>query len=125
MPAELPPRPNLEHLKKQAKDLLQAFRQGEPEAVEKFRPLGGRMAAAGAAPKLTDAQRLVAREYGFASWAKLKAHVESVAPANRRRSRSSSRWARGARRPAARQRRSWPTRSGWSRASTGLPVGRS
>jgi ankyrin repeat protein len=34
-----------------------------------------------AAPKLADAQRLIAREYGFASWAKLKAHVESVAPA--------------------------------------------
>ena len=57
MPRELPERPNLEHLKKQAKDLQHA----------------------GGATKLAEAQRLVAREYGFASWAKLKAHVDSFA----------------------------------------------
>jgi ankyrin repeat protein len=57
MPRELPERPSLEHLKKQAKDLLHS---------------------SGAA-RLADAQRAVAQEYGFASWAKLKAHVESFA----------------------------------------------
>src|SRR5918998_4865035 len=51
----LPDRPNLRHLKDQAKDLLKA----------------------GAAASLTDAQFKVARLYGFASWPKLKAHVES------------------------------------------------
>ena len=40
MPADLPPRPNLEQLKKQAKELLQAIRAGEPAAVAKFRSLG-------------------------------------------------------------------------------------
>ena len=55
MPRELPDNPSLEHLKKQAKDLLHA----------------------GGATKLAEAQRLVAGEYGFASWAKLKSHVES------------------------------------------------
>ena len=57
MPRELPEHPSLEHLKKQAKDLLHD----------------------GRATQLAEAQRLVARDYGFASWAKLKAHVESFA----------------------------------------------
>jgi len=57
MPRELPEYPSLEHLKKQAKDLLHA----------------------GRATKLAESQRLIAKDYGFASWAKLKAHVESFA----------------------------------------------
>ncbi len=52
----LPDRPNLRHLKDQAKDLLKA----------------------GAATSLADAQFQIARLYGFASWPKLKAHVESL-----------------------------------------------
>jgi hypothetical protein len=51
----LPDRPNLRHLKDQAKDLLKAH----------------------GAATLTDAQFQIARLYGFASWPKLKAHVES------------------------------------------------
>jgi ankyrin repeat protein len=51
----LPDRPNLRHLKDQAKDLLKT----------------------GEATSITDAQRKIARLYGFASWPKLKAHVES------------------------------------------------
>jgi ankyrin repeat protein len=47
-------RPNLRHLKDQAKDLLKS----------------------GGAESLTDAQFKIAREYGFDSWPKLKAHVE-------------------------------------------------
>jgi ankyrin repeat protein len=54
-PRPLPDRPNLRHLKDQAKDLLKA----------------------GAAASLADAQFQIARLYGFASWPKLKAHVES------------------------------------------------
>ena len=58
MSRSLPPRPNLEHLKKQAKDLLQDLKQKNPTL------------------KLADAQHALAREYGFASWPKLKAYVE-------------------------------------------------
>jgi hypothetical protein len=60
MSRNLPPHPNLEHLKKQAKDLLRDFKQQNP------------------ASKLADAQHVIAREYGFASWPKLKVHVESL-----------------------------------------------
>src|SRR3954468_24037380 len=81
MSGKLPPRPNLEHLKKQAKALLEAFGRGDGAVVEKFRAL--REASKKASPpKLADAQWLIAREYGFASWAKLKGHVESVVPEN-------------------------------------------
>jgi ankyrin repeat protein len=55
-PRPLPERPNLRHLKDQAKDLLKA---GEAES-------------------LTDAQFKIARLYGFASWRKLKEHVDSL-----------------------------------------------
>jgi len=60
MPQPLPARPNLEWLKKLAKDRLAALRADNPAA------------------KLSEAQLAVAREYGFASWRKLKAHVEQV-----------------------------------------------
>src|SRR5207249_4707211 len=53
---QLPPRPNLDQLKRQAKELLQA----------------------GKASALHDAQTMLAREYGFASWNKLRDHVEAV-----------------------------------------------
>ena len=55
-PRPLPERPNLRHLKDQAKDLLKA---GEAES-------------------LTEAQFKIARLYGFASWPKLKEHVDSL-----------------------------------------------
>ena len=58
MSRNLPPHPNLEHLKKQAKDLLHDLQQRDP------------------ALKLADAQHALAREYGFASWPKLNAYVE-------------------------------------------------
>jgi len=53
---KLPDRPNLRHLRDQAKDLV--------------RP--------GAASRLADAQLQIARQYDFASWPKLKRHVESL-----------------------------------------------
>jgi ankyrin repeat protein len=55
-PRPLPDHPNLRHLKDQAKDLLKT----------------------GAAKSIIDAQFQIARLYGFASWPKLKAHVESL-----------------------------------------------
>src|SRR5688572_8507757 len=55
-PSALPDRPNLRHLKDQAKDLVKA----------------------GGVKSLADAQFKIARRYGFSSWPKLKAHVESL-----------------------------------------------
>src|SRR5882724_10273607 len=72
MSHQLPAKPNLEHLKKQAKELLHNFQQGDPESIELLRSV------ATASPKLSDAQYAIAREYGFASWPKLKEHVQSL-----------------------------------------------
>src|SRR5436309_7719750 len=80
MSRDLPTHPDLEHLKKQAKDLLRDFRQGDPATVERFRSVASLPATA--RPKLAHAQHLIARQYGFASWPKLKAHVESLARAS-------------------------------------------
>src|SRR5580765_956905 len=73
---DLPANPNLEYLRKQAKALLHSFKQQEPQAVARFSALKLK-----AAPKLSDAQHLVAREYGFEGWAKLKKHIDSAAAA--------------------------------------------
>lgn len=53
---QLPDQPDLRHLKDQAKDLV----------------------SAGSCPTLADGLFRVARRYGFSSWPKLKAYVESV-----------------------------------------------
>ncbi len=74
MPQELPAHPNLEHLKKEAKALLRDFKLQKPAAIKIFNSLPGTIR-----PRLSDAQHLIAREYGFESWAKLKEHVESLA----------------------------------------------
>lgn len=59
MSRDLPPRPNIEHLRKQAKERLASLRQQDPDS------------------RLADAQQQVAREYGFESWPRLKVHVET------------------------------------------------
>ena len=60
MTTPLPAAPSLEQLRKQAKELVRERKAGSE-------PL-----------RLSDAQREVAREYGFASWPRLKAYVERV-----------------------------------------------
>jgi ankyrin repeat protein len=77
MSRELPAKPNLEHLKKQAKKLLHDFQEGELAAIERFRALMSLAASAG--PKLAEAQHVIALEYRFASWPELKEHVDSLA----------------------------------------------
>jgi hypothetical protein len=70
----LPARPDLEHLKHEAKALRRAFLERHPDAVERVD------AVLGPRPdlKLTEAQRVLAREYGFPSWARLRSHVQAA-----------------------------------------------
>ena len=77
MTRRLPDRPDLDHLKKQAKRLLRGLASREPGALERYRAALSRLAPD--VPSLADAQRALAAEYGFASWPKLKAHVEELA----------------------------------------------
>jgi len=78
----LPSNPNLDHLKYQAKDLLKehaARTPGVAQRLREFHPNFGRSTDAeilDAQIKLSDAQLAIARESGFPSWPKLKAHIE-------------------------------------------------
>jgi hypothetical protein len=85
----LPPNPNLEHLKYQAKDLLKDHAGRDPRAAQRLREFHPRFTGSPdaeifAAPlKLSDAQLAIARESGFPSWPKLKRRVEKPKPADR------------------------------------------
>lgn len=78
----LPERPNLGHLKDQARDLIQARQRGNSEAIARIRAYLPRLSQASDAEILAvdfplhDALWIIAREYGFASWPKLKAAIE-------------------------------------------------
>jgi len=71
---KLPAQPSLEQLRKQAKDLLEQFRAGEAAAVAEVRTFERDPDPNSFA--LNDAQRVLARAYGYASWPKLKAFVD-------------------------------------------------
>jgi len=84
MSKSLPSRPNLEQLKNQAKDLLKSVHSADVEALERIRASHPDYSNASddkmraARFLLTDAQLVVAREYGFPTWPKLKERVESI-----------------------------------------------
>jgi hypothetical protein len=82
MTASLPRDPSLEHLKKQAKQLLAAQRHGVAQCCQLLRCLQRFSAASDAeilAAKVTlaEAQTVVAMHYGFASWNRLREDVRS------------------------------------------------
>ena len=78
----LPARPSLEQLKNQAKDLLKAYRAGQPSAVARFRESMPRLFGASdnqpdpPSVSLRDAQHVVAAEYGFPSWSHMTTHIQ-------------------------------------------------
>ena len=67
--SELPGRPNIDQLRRQARELLRAAADGEPAALARVRAVSQRVS-------LSAAQLVVAREHGFASWPALRAEVE-------------------------------------------------
>src|SRR5262245_35946605 len=80
MSSPLPDSPDLDLEKKQAKALLKAYRAGDAAAAARMHAVLPRLAAAGARATLADAQLVRARERGFDSWPKLKAHIEARRP---------------------------------------------
>lgn len=65
---DLPARPDLGQLRRQAKDLLRAARDGDGDALTRIRGVSDRLV-------LASAQLAVARGYGFASWPRLRMEV--------------------------------------------------
>jgi ankyrin repeat protein len=81
MTRQLPSRPNLEQLRKQAKSVLKGHHAATPEILGRIRehhPLWRHSTEAiiSSSPfTLADAQLVIAAEYGFETWSRLKAHV--------------------------------------------------
>lgn len=84
----LPSNANIGHLKSQAKDLLKAHAAKDPQLAQRLREFHPRLHQAsdaeifGAKLRLSDAQLMLAREYGFPSWARLKHRIEQPTPAD-------------------------------------------
>ncbi len=84
MNKKLPKRPNLDHLRRQAKTLLLELNRGDVEAARTFikhLPAAKKMTPAkvrSAGYRLADAQSAVARMTGSASWPSLSRHVATL-----------------------------------------------
>ena len=93
-----PDRLNLDHLKKQAKELIRLYRSRDPAATARFRH--ALPAAAGRGDddisslglRLHDAQSCIAREHGFVSWPDLKRYVEMQSAAQKERAVRALHW---------------------------------
>jgi hypothetical protein len=72
---ELPPRPNLEYYRKQAKHLQRAYATGDTAAQSRVAEVLGDRAAGRFL--LSDAQFVLAQEHGFQTWAEFRAHIQS------------------------------------------------
>jgi hypothetical protein len=94
-----PDRLNLDHLKKQAKELIRLYRSRDAAAMARLRH--ALPAAAGRSDgdiaslelRLHDAQSCIAREHGFASWPDLKQYVEVQMAARNERAARVMHWA--------------------------------
>jgi len=84
MDKKLPARPNLEHLRSQAKALLSQLKEGDASAAQTFvehLPAARNMTPAAireAGFRLADAQSAIARKTGFATWPSLAKYVEQL-----------------------------------------------
>jgi ankyrin repeat protein len=84
----LPASPDLAQQRKRAKELLKSVRAGDADAIARLRYGHPRLANATdpevRAARLHDTQWVIAREYGFSSWTKLKQHIDELAGTHRR-----------------------------------------
>ena len=67
--SQLSARPDLDQLRRQARELYRAALGGAAHALRRLRQVSGTVA-------LSAAQLAIARDYGFPSWPQLKAEVE-------------------------------------------------
>src|ERR1700710_3092685 len=77
----LPERPNLEQLKKQAKNLQRAVRSGDRAAfalVTQHHPDSAAALSSAEKFPLDSALLILARRHGFASWPRLREHLRTL-----------------------------------------------
>lgn len=82
----IPQQPHIEVPKKQAQELLKQSKQQLPDALDRIRRHHQRFSlsddsAISIQLKLSDAQLVIAREYGFGSWPQLKRRILDNKPA--------------------------------------------
>lgn len=83
-PKPLPARPSLEQYKKQAKELLKAYRAADVETIRRVKrnhPRFDKLSEPGfdvTKFALADAQLVIAREHGFESWPKFVQRIEVI-----------------------------------------------
>lgn len=76
----LPEHPSLDHLRQQAKTLRRTVRSGDSGAARRVdETFPGGVPADPGTFRLSDAQLVVAREYGFPSWPRLTRYLDTVA----------------------------------------------
>jgi hypothetical protein len=69
--------PNLKLLNAQAKNFLQDIRRGNVLALARYSRFETLSEISN--PRLGDAQYMIACEFGYSSWSKLKQHVDALA----------------------------------------------
>ncbi len=75
---------NLEQQRKRAKELLRDLQNGNPGGLTRFKNAGHPLSQPEIPTlKLADAQLIIARENGFTSWPKMKAHIDKIFERNR------------------------------------------
>lgn len=74
---QLPQKPSLEYLKCQAKNLLKSYSSGDAEILKRIQTQLKNFSVSSRF-LLADAQLVIAKEYGYSSWTKLKLHVEKL-----------------------------------------------
>lgn len=84
---DLPERPHLDVPKREARELLDLCKKSDPDALERIRRRHPKFKnvtddAAIASIKLSDAQLVVAREYGLSNWSTLKQRIGAHSAAN-------------------------------------------
>jgi hypothetical protein len=72
---------NLEQQRKRAKELLGEIKRHDPTATARVEGIAGPFDLTNI--QLTDTQLVIARENGFASWPKMKKHIDQIAERNR------------------------------------------
>jgi hypothetical protein len=80
----LPERPHLDVPRREARELLEACQSDQPEALERIQRRHPQFKDGHEIPahlKLSDAQLVIAREYGFSTWTMLKARIGADAAA--------------------------------------------
>lgn len=87
MTKSLPPRPNLDFLKREARRIQRSLKAGKDDHIVMMRAIAKYQDASpseiAASATLVDVQHALARDYGFPGWKDLKQYVESRTPALR------------------------------------------